>query len=235
MNRTCLIISILCIIFWMYSCTSNEIGNAKDVNPDAIYFDYKIWAEDGKEEATVNLQFRMGGPNGTTLILGEPANVLLDGEPLKLDSSKFSGAYYELQKPLVAFAGKHAIVFTDLNNIEYREEFEFVPFSLSPEPSKTIKRGELVFNFTGLEPLDYIRVSLTDTSFTSDDINDIDTIKNGRLVISAERLAKLTNGPINLQFYKEMEIPVKKATREGGMLTITYGLKREFELRDKAP
>ena len=235
MNRSSLIISILLFSFLFCSCTSNEIGNAKDVNPDAVYFDYKIWADDGKEEATVNLQYRMGGPNGTTLILDKPANVLLDDEPLKLDSSKFSGAYYELQKPLAAFAGKHAIVFTDLNNKEYKEEFEFIPFSLSPELPMVIKRGDLVFNFTGLEPVDYLHVSLTDTSFTSDDINDLDTIKNGRLVISAERLSKLSNGPINLQFYREMEKPVKNATKEGGMLTITYGLKREFELKDMAP
>jgi hypothetical protein len=235
MNRSSQIISILFISFLVSSCTSNEIGNAKDVNPDAVYFDYKIWAEDGKEEATVNLQYRMGGPNGTTLVLDEPAKVLLDGEELKLDSTKFSGAYYELQKPLADFAGKHAIVFTDLNNKEYKEEFEFVPFSLNPEPTRVIKRGDLVFNFTGLEPVDYIRVSLTDTSFASDDINDVDTIKNGRLVISADRLSKLTNGPVNLQFYREMEMPVKNATREGGMITITYGLKREFELTDKAP
>jgi hypothetical protein len=235
MNRPPLLISILFFSFLVSSCTSNEIGNAKDVNPDAVYFDYKIWAEDGKEEATVNLQYRMGGPNGTTLVLDEPAKVLLDGEQLTLDSAKFSGAYYELQKPLAFFAGKHSIVFTDLNKKEYNEEFEFIPFSLSPDLPKSIKRGDLVFNITGLEPVEYLHVSLTDTSFASDDINDIDTVDNGRLVISAERLSTLKNGPINLQFYREMAKPVKNATREGGMITITYGLKREFELINKTP
>jgi hypothetical protein len=42
----------------------------------------------------------------------------------------------------------------------------------------------------------------------------------------------LKNGPINLQFYKELEKQVKNGTREGGKLSITYGLKREFELMD---
>jgi hypothetical protein len=229
MNRF-LLISMIFFNFLISSCTSNEIGNAKDVSPDAVYFDYEVWAEEGKDDVTVNLQFRMGGPNGTTLVLDEPANVLLDGEQLLLDSAKFSGAYYELQKPLASFSGKHSIVFTDLNKKEYKEEFEFIPFSLSPELPKSIKRGDLVFNFTGLEPVEYLHVSLTDTSFASDDINDVDTVKNGRIVISAERLSTLKNGPINLQFYKEMTKPVKNATREGGILNINYGLKRQFEL-----
>jgi hypothetical protein len=53
--------------WFSFSCTSNEIGNSKDVNPDAVFFDYEVWAEEGKEDVTVNLQYRMGGKNGTTL------------------------------------------------------------------------------------------------------------------------------------------------------------------------
>lgn len=233
MNRYVPILLTLISILFLSSCSSNEIGNSKDVNPDAVFFDYEIWVEEGKPDVTVNLQYRMGGPNGTTLVLDEPSKVTLDGEKLELDSAKFSGAYYEVQKPVASFTGKHSIVFTDLNNKEYREEFDFIPFALSPEVPATITRGNLVFYLNGLEPVDYIRVSLTDTSFTSDDINEVDTVKNGRLVISADRLSTLKNGPINLQFYKEFEKPVKNSTKEGGKLSITYGLKREFEL--KAP
>lgn len=215
------------------SCTSNEIGNSKDVNPEAVYFDYEVWAEEGKEDVTINLQYRMGGPNGTTLVLNEPSQVILDKEKLQLDSAKFSGAYYEVQKPLGNFSGNHTIVFTDFNKKEYKEDFEFVPFSLNPDMPEVISRGDLVFHFSGLDPVDYIRVSLTDTSFTSDDINDVDTVRNGRLVITADRLSTLKNGPINLQFIKEQERLLKNTSAEGGKLSITYGLKREFEL--KAP
>jgi len=235
MNRLIISVFFFTLFFFLHACTSNEIGNAKDVNPEAVYFDYEIWAEEGKEDVTVNLQYRMGGPNGTTLVLDDPAKVLFDGNQLQLDSAKFSGAYYELQKPVASFAGKHSIVFTDLNKKEYKEEFDFTPFFVSPEISAIVSRGDLVFNLKGLDPVDYIRVSLTDTSFTTDDINDVDTVKNGRLFISTERLSTLKNGPINLEFYKEQEKPVKNATREGGKLTINYGLKREFVLVDKAP
>jgi hypothetical protein len=231
MSRTILFISALTSIFFLFSCTSNEIGNSKDVNPDAVFFDYKIWADESREDVTVNLQYRMGGKNGTTLVLDEPSNVLFDGEQLQPDSAKVTGAYYEIQRPFSSFAGKHTITFTDLNKKEYKEEFEFVPFTID-SISPVMHRGDLVFTFKGLDPVDYLNVILTDTSFTSADINDMDSIRDGKLIISANRLSALVNGPINLQFYKEIVKPLKSSTKEGGKLFISYGLKREFELKD---
>jgi len=234
MNRTNFLASILISIsiFSLLSCTSNEIGNSKDVNPDAVFFDYDIRAEEGNEDVTVNLQYRMGGKNGTTLVLDEPSKVMLDGEQLKVDSAKVTGAYYETQKPFDSFAGKHTISFTDLNKKEYNEEFEFTPFTLEANVPSTLNRGDLVFNFKGLDSIDYLSVILTDTSYTSDDINDIDTVRNGRLVITADRLSALINGHIHLQFFRERTLPLKNPTKEGGKFVITYGLKRDFELKD---
>jgi len=224
-------ICLVSLVF-LFSCTSDEIGNSKDVNPDAVFFDYEVWAEEGKADVTVNLQYRMGGKNGTTLVLDEPSKVILDGEQLKLDSAKVTGAYYEVQKPLSSFTGKHTINFTDVNKKEYNEEFEFTPFTLEPDVPSTLNRGDLVFNFKGLDSVDYLSVILIDTSFTSADINDVDTVRNGQLVIKADRLSALINGPIHLQFYREQTLPLKKATKEGGKFMITYGLKRDFELKD---
>ena len=234
MNCTNFTVSIVTSIsiFFLFSCNSDEIRNSKDVNPDALFFDYEIWADESKEDVTVNLQYRMGGKNGTTLILNEPSKVMLDGEQLKVDSAKVTGAYYEVQRPLTSFAGKHTISFTDLNKKEYNEEFEFKPFSLEPDVPSTLNRGDLVFNFKGLDTLDYLSVILTDTSYTSHDINDIDTVRNGRLIIRGDRLSALINGPIHLQFYREQILPLKRPTKEGGKFIITYGLKRNFELKD---
>jgi len=229
MSRTLTSISILTLI--LFSCTSNEIGDSKDVNPDAVYFDYEVWADETNPDVTVNLQYRMGGPNGTTLVLTEPSKVLFDGEQLTVDSAKVSGAYYEVQKPTSSFAGKHTITFTDLNKKEYKEEFEFIPFTIdSLQP--VMNRGDLVFTFKGLNAIDHLDVALTDTSYTSDDINDTDTIREGRLVIPANKVSSLKNGPINLQFYKEVEVPLKNSAAEGGRILIRYGLQREFELKD---
>jgi len=226
---SCLNVSAM---FFLFSCTSNEIGNSKDVNPDAVYFDYKVWSEEGNRDAVVKLQFRMGGPNGTTLVLNQPGKVELDGEEIAVDSTNFDGAYYEVLKPLKSFSGKHSIVFTALNKKEYREDFEFVPFTLDPDVPEIMQRGDLVFSFRGLKDVDYLRVWMSDTLFSSGDINDIDTVENGRLVISRERMKNLANGPINLQFHKETDRPLEDGTSEGGRLYMTYGLKRVFELKD---
>jgi hypothetical protein len=235
MTRTNFTASILVSIslLSLFSCTSNEIGNIKDVNPDAVFFDYTVFADEDNSDVTVNLQYRMGGKNGTSLVLDEPSKVLFDGEQLKVDSAKVTGAFYEMQKPLAAFTGKHVISFTDLNKKEYNEEFEFTPFTLEPNIPAVLERGDLVFTFSGLESVDVLSVTLTDTSFQSADImNDTDTVRNGRLVIAAHRLSALVNGPINFQLYKEVDRPIKNGTKEGGNLHIRYGLKRQFELQD---
>ncbi|MBS1921508.1 MAG: hypothetical protein JST17_14760 [Bacteroidetes bacterium] len=214
------------------SCTSNEIGNSKDVDPQSVYFDYKIWGEEGKDNVTVLLQYRFAGPNGTTLVLDDPANVELDGKQIPVDSSKLTGAYYEVSVPLKDFIGKHSIVFTDLDKKQYKEEFEFHPIILKDQLPDTVHRADLVFNLTGLYPLDYVRVLLTDTAFSSVDINRVDTVRNGRIIISKEDLKKVVNGPVYLEFSKEEEKPVKSSTREGGHLSLSYGIKRDFTLRD---
>jgi hypothetical protein len=231
MSRTYLFISTLVLTSVLFSCTSNEIGNSKDVNPDAVYFDYEVWADETNSDVTVNLQYRMGGKNGTTLLLDEPSKVMFDGEQLKVDSAKVTGAYYEIQKPAASFAGKHTVTFTDLNKKEYKEEIEFTPFTIESIDS-VIHRGDIVFTFKGLDPVDVLDVALTDTSFASTDINDTDTVRNGRLVIPAKKLSALVNGPITLQFYKETIRPVQNGTKEGGRILIRYSLKREFELKD---
>lgn len=220
------------LVYFFSSCTNNEIGNSRDVNPDAVFFEYQVWGEEKDSTVTVYLQYRMGGRNGTTLVLNEPSRVQLDGEELPADSARLSGAFYVKQVPAESFAGKHIISFTDLNRKQYKEEFTWQPFKLKTKIPDSISRGDLAFDFEGLQALDHLRVIATDTSFRSRDINEIDTVRNGRIIIAANKLNDLVNGPITLLFYKEVELPVKNGTKEGGKISVTYGLQREVELRD---
>jgi hypothetical protein len=220
-------------IYFFTSCNSNEIGNAKDVNPESIYFDYKIWGEEGNNDVTIKLQYRFGGKNGTTLLLEEPSKVELDGEKLKADSSSFNGVYYEVQKPVASFIGKHTIVFTDMNKKQYKETFSFQPILLETEIPDTIQRSKIIFKFRGIESPDYIRTLMTDTSFTGEGINRLDTIyKNGFITIQQYEMEDLVNGPVQLELIREVDREVKNGTNEGGRLSITYTLRREFFLKD---
>jgi hypothetical protein len=231
MNRLfVLLLGILSVS--LVACTSNEIGDSKDVNPESIYFDYKIWGDEGNDNLTIKLQYRFAGENGTTLLLDEPSKVELDGEMLKADSSKITGVFYEVEKPVALFAGKHTIIFTDGNNKQYKESFHFEPITLTNPVPATIQRGDLVFEFNGLSDEEKVRVVMTDTSYKNEEINRVEIVKNGRLIISKEDIMTLSNGPVHLEIIKENERPVKNGTRDGGRISISYGLKREFILKD---
>jgi hypothetical protein len=236
-KRTCMAflqtVSLISAVLLLASCNNNnEIEEGKEVNPEAVYLDYSITGEEDDGEVTCKFQFRMGGPEGTALVLNSPAKIELDGEVLTADSSKLGGAYYEIQKPHASFTGKHVVTYTDLNKKEFTEEFDFTPLSFTGNMPAVISRNDFSFQLEGLEPEDYITVVITDTVFGSDGIHQIDTVKDGRLVIAPEQLRNLANGPITVILSKETEKPLKNPTGEGGKITTKYSLRREFELKD---
>jgi hypothetical protein len=220
------------LILLMASCTSNEIGNSKDVNPESIYFDYRVWGDEEGGFITVRLQYRFAGPNGTTLLLENPSKAELDGAAIKADSSKMNGAYYEVTKPVKEFAGKHTIVFTDMNGKQYKEEFNFQLLSLKTNLPAVIKRSDFAIDLDGLAPKDYVKVMVNDTASFSEGIERVDTVRNGHIIITKADLKDLKSGPIRLEFSREDEKRVKNGTKEGGKLNISYELKRQFELKD---
>src|SRR4030095_3820945 len=121
------------LLLLVSACTNNTIGNRKDIDPDAVFFDYIIRGGEDDSNVTLYLQFRIGGPNGYTLTLKNPARVELDGEVIPVDSAKLTGAYYEIQKAAETFIGKHTIIFTDFNKKVHSQEFEYKPFSMATE------------------------------------------------------------------------------------------------------
>lgn len=223
---------LIFLLLFVSACTNNTVGTRRDIDPDTVFFEYIIRGDEDDSNVTLYLQFRIGGPNGYTLTLKDPAKVELDGEPIQVDSAKLTGAYYEIQKPADYFTGKHTITFTDFNKKVHSEEFEYKPFSMETDVDE-VERGDLVFELEGLEKEDYLHVSATDTSFTSRDIVEIDTVKDGKLVIPAHKLRYLVNGPITLLLSKETQKIIRNEIR--GRITVSYGLKREFELESQAP
>jgi hypothetical protein len=230
MNRQ-LVFFFVTVTALIVSCKSAD-KKTEEMLPDAIFFDYKITGQEGDDNLTVMLQYKYGDEDGRAFAIKEPLKVLLDGEPIPGDSTKRTGPFYEINKPIASFAGKHSIVFTSRDNKEYKEEFEFKPLSLLSAVPESLQRGDLVFELDGLESEDYVRIVLTDTSFIHDGINRVDTVLDGQLIISKTELESLANGPVQLEFIREYERPVKNGTEAGGRLQITYSLKREFVLKD---
>lgn len=224
---------LICTIAIFSACNNTEIGKAKDVNPEAVYYDYKVWGEEGSENVTVMLQYRFGGEDGTSLTLDSPSKVSIDGEMLRLDSVKFSGAYYELIKPSAQFEGKHTILFMDTNGKEHKEEFTYLPFALAADLPEQLPRKPITLKLTNFTAAPTpVRLVMTDTAFTSNDVNEELKIEKGELKITARYWNALKAGPVTLEIYREEEQPLKKASKEGGRLMMTYALKRQFTLVD---
>ena len=202
------------------------------MDTENTWFDYQVSGEEGDDNLTVKFQFKNGWEEGDAFSVDEPGKVVFDGQQLTADSAKMTGVFYEINKPIDSFSGKHSVVFTDFNKSDFKEEFEFKRLTLVSELPDTIHRNELVFEFNGLENEDYVRVVLTDTSFANDGINRLDTVLNSQIIISKIELNNLANGPIQLEFIREYERPILKRKEESGRLAITYKLKRQFILAD---
>ena len=219
------------IIIILSACIDSPV-NEKQIGSESIFFDYKISGEEGNDSVTVMLQFRLGGAYGPTIGIEEPGNVRLDGQLIPADSSSLTGPFYQVTKHIKQFTGKHSIVFTNINNKKYKEDFTFKPFFLVTKITDTIPRKKLVVDFSGLDPEDYVRILLTDTSFAGEGVNRLDTVVNNRLIISLNDLSNLENGPIQLEFIREYEREIENSTWVGGAISIVYNLRREFFLKD---
>lgn len=220
------------IISYFIACKSKD--NAVNLNddPQSIFFDYQVTGSEEEDSVTVLLHFRNDDIEGESFRLEKPSEARLDGESLAYDSSKMTGYYYEVRKSLRSFEGKHNIVFTDTNGDSYQEDFSFQAFSLVNPPAELSFNDSLVLQFSGLDKEDYLLVLITDTSFPGRGINRVDTIRNGKFVITPGELKQLAPGPVQIMFTREFEKPLENATKSGGRLLITYRLTREFILKN---
>ncbi len=223
---------VIFIIAGFVACKSKDKAANLNDDPQSIFLDYQVTGNAEEDSVTILLHFRDGDIEGRAFRLDKPSGVTLDGEVLAFDSSKMTGYYYEIRKPLAAFTGKHNIVFTDIQGNTYREDFSFQPFSLINPPAELKFSDSVGLQFEGLGKEDYLLVLMTDTSFPGKGINRVDTIRDGNLVISPDELKQLAPGPVQIMFTREFERPLDNGTESGGRLAITYRISREFILQE---
>ena len=196
---------------------------------DQFYFDYSITAEEGDENVTCVFQYKYGGEQGRAMNI-EPATVELDGSPIVTDSTKLSGYYYEAQRPIDSFAGKHSVTFITGDGKKYTNDFDFAPFTIQPDLPERINARPFTISLNNLpSAIKQVRLLLLDTAFESSGFNDLVPVANGKIDIDSHILSSIKKGPVVLQLYTEQESPLKQ-TPLGGKISITYGLKRQFEL-----
>jgi hypothetical protein len=202
-----------------------------EVNPENVYFDYKITGDEDLGYVTIKLLFRKGAMNKTPFRLNPPAGVTLDGQPLPADSTEMNGVYYEVSRPVEEFSGNHIIEYTSGNGKSYSEKFDFQPMTTEFETGSRVGPGDFQLRLEGLSDLDRVRVILLDTAAFSEGIERVvDSVGNGLLTIDSMEMASLRPGPIYLEVARERERRVRQGTRAGGRISFYYGIKRQFEL-----
>ncbi|RYE27019.1 MAG: hypothetical protein EOP48_34750, partial [Sphingobacteriales bacterium] len=162
---------ILCsMVLLVAACNSGDKKSAVSKQPSKLYMDYKVTAEDGSENVVILLQFKNKKDDDKSIVLESGSQVTLDGEVVTADSASQTGVYYEVQRPLQGFAGKHTIVLTDKEGNAYEQEFEFNPVVLEGLPA-VISRQDLKISLGNSLKEEKVQVLLTDTVFETADIN----------------------------------------------------------------
>jgi hypothetical protein len=223
-SKTCFI--VMAVSLAITGCSSNEIGDSKDVSQDKIYQAYTISYAEGNSNAEIFCQFRFAGKNGTTLVLNEPSQVQFDGIKIKVDSSDGGGAYYRVYKPTDHFFGNHTISFITTGNKKLENGFSFDPFKLVNVPAAISKKQGLNLNFetTAVQGDDYIEVNAigTDSSFS---VTHSASDKRNFISIPAKELKRQQVKEISLEATLHRSVSLQQATAEGGRMKISYALK----------
>lgn len=218
------------VVLILASCTDDDVVKI-NVNDPGIYAHYDIRAEEGGGMVTSVVRLFRNQTMKNTITLENPSKIELDGQSMQLDSSRYLGAYYELQKPMSEFEGQHTLTFTNTNNKQYKVEFEFHSMTLLTKFNGPVsKEGDLVLKLAGLLPEDVVRVVVMDTAFKSNGINQLEAVKNGKLLIKKSLLQTLKNGPVILEISREFERELNSGMQ--GTLLITYSLRRDLALKD---
>lgn len=207
------------------SCTSNEIGNSRDVTQDKIYQSYSIDYTEGDPVAKVFCQFRFAGSNGTTLILSQPSQVQFDAELIKADSSDYSGAYYKLNKSIDGFWGNHSFTFTDTHNKTFTNRFSFDECKLVNIPATASKAKDLMLPFKtpALQIDEYINVAAVNSDST---FSISHSYKDGNsIIIPAEYLKKQKGTTLILEASIFRKPALQQTTTESGVMVIKYRLR----------
>lgn len=212
-------------------CNNEDARPVKPVKTKGLFADYRIKATEGSETVSCFIQFHDKSPLGKTVLLKAPAEINFDGEPMVADSAGLSGIFYEVLLPLKDFEGVHSLIYQDENGNRFEEEFRFQNIDVKNIPAE-ISREKFRISITGLADEDYLHVVATDTSFLSNDLNMLDTIKNGVLEISTSQLQGLVNGPVILIINHEVKRKLENAPSSGGRLWIIHSLQRQFVLKN---
>ena len=210
----------------LISCTSEEIGNSKDVAQESIYQEYSVTYHEGDIYAKIEAQFRFGGFRGTTLVLNPPSSFKFDGKELHVDSADYKGAYYSLDEVGHNAYGAHSLLFTDINGKKYENLYTLDHFRIVAMPAGYDASKDILISFDSsvMKRGDEINIGTKDTDSSFTVRHSVDD-RGYTVAIPAEELKKQKGQEFTLEIFISRKVPLQHETKEGGELKITYKLK----------
>jgi hypothetical protein len=221
-------ILLLCCVSAMLSGCWETDGPAK--GKQNFFLQVEIVGSEGKEDVSCMAQLHKGGPAGATRRLQADEYIRLDDWHLQADSAGLSGFVYETSVPVRSFGGNHEISFL-VQGEEQSLQFHYGATRLVEEIEEVGRDEDLELKLDGIpENLTDIRFSLIDTSFSSEDVQELVEPEDGVITIPREKLATLRTGPVSMELIFEKRSKIEVGGKFSGMLRATYSLRRDLLL-----
>lgn len=206
----------------------NELPDTGFSNATAPAMECLVTGSEGSDSVTVLIQH--DGVSGQQAALLELDSVLVDGQPLRVDSTELGGVYYEGRFPKDDFTGKHTIRLRSIDGASVTDTFSFREFATPAGPMGFNKGDSFIIRTTGTRPMERVLVVLADTAFATDDLVAVDTLRNGKLVLAPEKMYDLQPGPLTLQLTTQYRGRQHRLGRTAFAVRVEYSLFRELPL-----
>jgi hypothetical protein len=213
---------LLLLVYVISGCKSSEVDESKNVNQSRIYQDYYAEYDADKGKYKVEVIFRFGGTNGTTLILSEPSYVNLNGKPLEGKKQLLRGqVYFENKK---ANNPKDFIFeFTDLDEHTFNNTLvlESISFGELPSEISDSTGGSIYWEGKPLQEDEELWLEITDANKTAKTIF-VRNQETNEVVIKPSDLQELTEGKIKLQLIRFVKHSTHENAEVGGEMSGRY-------------
>jgi len=225
---------LLPILAGLAACKSEkERESTSEMEPDGIFHDYQVNANEDTDSVTVLLYFREYDEFGYGLRLDTPATILFDGQAVPAYKLEIPGSYYEVNRYAPDFAGRHSIQYTDKRGQLAEIPFNYQPMQVVSELPAVLTSDSLLIQLSGVDSGDIVHIVLTDTTYAGEGIERLDTVYGGKILISAGELASLAPGPVQLELIRETSRELGEEGHMRGQLRTTYHIRREMTLAER--
>lgn len=203
------------------ACPSNEVMESKNIAQSEIHQQYYITYDHNDNMMSVNAEFRAAGPNGTTIVLSEPSDIVCNGKEMKLETYLLGGAHYMLswnESPLPVNVN---IEFIDLDKKTYRNYFFIHPIGIDEQLSSNmnmLKKDKENWITLKTHPLENGENMWLDIE--GDSISTKININDGNIAIHPADLKDFkSKEKVSLQITRERSGSITQATPQGGTYT----------------